>query len=364
MSAKMADMTHRATNPKAIILIPAYQPGRALVEATRQLLNAAFTVVVVDDGSGQEYMHIFDALDARVHILRHALNQGKGAALKTGYAYIRATFRKCIIVTADADGQHATIDIKKMVEAYPHHPHTLLLGTRTFEQSHVPFKSRFGNLLTRRVFSLITQQRLSDTQTGLRAFDDSLINMMLDVSGERFEYETNVLLACTSVGIEMVELPIRTIYVVSNDTSHFDPIKDSFAIYKELIKFASSSLISFGVDIVLFLILAHLTSPWGLMARVIFANVVARIVSASVNFTINRRLVFTHTTSFAKGALRYALLACGILVSNTFLLTFLTSVLGLRPFIAKVMTEVTLFLLSYIIQKKVVFVHQEARHAR
>lgn len=360
----MTGMIRHTTRPKAIILIPAYQPGRMLIDSTRQLLAADVSVVVVDDGSGQDYAHIFNALDTRVHVLRHGLNQGKGAALKTGYAYIRATFRRYIIVTADADGQHAVSDIKNMIDVYPHHPHTLLLGTRVFEQSHVPLKSRVGNTLTRKVFSLITQQRLSDTQTGLRAFDDSLVDMMLDVSGERFEYETNVLLACTNVGVDMVELPIQTIYVNRNDTSHFDPIRDSFAIYKELIKFASSSLLSFGIDFVLFLVLVQLTSSWELMASVMFANIVARVVSASVNFSVNRRLVFTHTTSFAKGALRYFLLACGILVGNTFLLTFLTSVVGIQPSVAKIITEITLFILSYVVQKKVVFVHQEARHAR
>lgn len=355
----MVHMTQEKA-PEPIILIPAYQPGQALVESTNQLLAAGFTIVVVDDGSEETYDSIFNALNDTVHVLSHEVNKGKGAALKTGYRYIQRVFKNYTIVTADSDGQHDIQDIKKMVQTYLLHPHTLLLGSRTFENTNVPLKSKLGNVLTRKIFSLITKKRLSDTQTGLRAFDDSLVDFMLDVSGDRFEYETNVLLACSREDIEMIELPIRTIYTNNNQSSHFDPIKDSWAIYKEIIKFASSSLLSFVIDFALFTLLVSLTSSWELAASVTFANIMARLVSASVNFTINRRLVFKHTTNFAKGVVQYVLLAVSILLANTLLLTLLTSVLFIAPLIAKIITEITLFTVSYLVQKNVVFAQKRA----
>lgn len=342
-----------------IILIPAYQPGQALVESTNQLCATRYTVVVVDDGSGLDYADIFHTLDKNVHIVRHATNKGKGTALKTGYQYIQNTFQNYVVVTADADGQHDVNDIKKMVQTYPLHPQTLLLGSRTFENKTVPLKSKVGNILTRKVLALVTKQQLGDTQTGLRAFDHNLMDFMRAVPGERFEYETNVLLACSREEVEIAELPIQTIYTNNNESSHFDPIKDSWAIYKEIAKFASSSLLAFGIDYGMFVMLLHFAGSWGLVSSVAFANIGARITSASVNFIVNRHLVFTHKSSLAKGAVQYFLLASGILLGNTILLTFLTSVLHVTPYIAKIVTEITFFCLSYMVQKHVIFVQKK-----
>lgn len=346
-------MNYVAADLKPVILIPAYQPGQALIKTTDLLQD--LTVVVVDDGSGADYRNVFAALGANVHVVHHATNKGKGAALKTGYRYIRSTFQHYIVVTADADGQHHVDDIKQMIQTYRLHPHTLLLGARTFESNAVPFKSKFGNVLTRNVLSLIMKQGLHDTQTGLRVFDESLTDFMLSVPGERFEYETNVLLACSKEGVDIVESPIQTIYLHNNQSSHFDPIKDSWAIYKEIFKFASSSLLAFVIDYSMFIVLLQLTGSWGLASSVAIANIVARITSASVNFTINRRLVFRHNDSFVKGFVQYSLLAGGVLLGNTIMLTSLIGVMNLAPYIAKIVTELTFFCISYIVQKNIVF---------
>lgn len=123
-----------------------------------------------------------------------------------------------------------------------------MLGVRKFEREDIPFRSKFGNILTRKILFLATRQNLSDTQTGLRAFDQSLIDEMLEIRGERYEYELNVLLYAIEKQIEIVETPIKTIYEDSNSSSHFNPLRDSLKIYKEILKFASSSIISFVVD--------------------------------------------------------------------------------------------------------------------
>ncbi|MDN5819677.1 MAG: bifunctional glycosyltransferase family 2/GtrA family protein [bacterium] len=352
-------MANKSPDTNYVVLIPAYQPGQSLIESTNKLIAAGgYEVVVVDDGGGLDYQPVFDQLDKKIHFIQHEVNQGKGAALKTGYNYIDANFKNYIIITADADGQHHITDIKKVAQAYHKHPGTLLLGSRTFEDREIPLRSRFGNVLTRKIFSLITNQEVRDTQTGLRAFDDSLTKFMIDIPGERFEYEMDVLLACSSQGVKIVELPIKTIYENNNETSHFNPIKDSISIYGQIIKFASSSLMSFGLDYVMFLALLHLTGHWHLAASVALANIGARLISASVNFAINKRLVFQHKGNLLKGLLSYAALAACILVANTILLTILTSTLGIAPYIAKIMTEVVLFFASYFVQKNLIFKRQ------
>ena len=345
--------TREATS--SVVLIPAYQPRQVLVDTTTQLLAVGLAVVVVDDGSGEEYQDVFSGLDERVHLVRHAINRGKGAALKTGIEYIEHIADRYVIITADADGQHAVSDVERIARAYRRHSHTLLLGSRTFEVDDIPLRSKFGNVLTRRIFSLLTHRRLNDTQTGLRAFDNDLVGFMLSVPGERFEYEMNVLLACSREGIEIVELPIKTIYENNNETSHFNPIKDSLAIYGQIIKFASSSLLAFGVDYMMFVLLLQLTSSWALATSVIFANTGARLVSASFNFTTNKKFVFCHKGTLAKSILSYALLAAVILLANTIFLTVLTSIFGIAPVLAKIITEIALFFASYFVQKNIIF---------
>lgn len=341
---------------KTIVLIPAYQPGQGLITSTQRLLKAGYEIVVVDDGSDTPFVDIFAKLDKRVQLVTHKQNKGKGAALKTGYKYIRNNFDNYVVVTADADGQHDVRDIEKVAQAYGEHPGALLLGSREFGQTHVPLKSRLGNTITRKVFALITHVKVNDTQTGLRAFDESLTDFMLDVEGERFEYEMNVLLACSRAGVEILELPIQTIYEAGNPTSHFNPITDSLAIYGQIAKFASSSLLSFVVDYLLFLTIMSLTKSWLLATSVLFANIVARIISASLNYTMNKRYVFHHEGSTVRSASSYAMLASGILVGNTLLLILLTNVFGVVAFVAKIVVEVVMFIVSYLVQKNLIFV--------
>ena len=356
MLGKIAIMTEKKL--QSIVLIPAYQPGEALLQSTQALLSTDFTIVVVDDGSGADYAHIFNRLDGRVRLIRHEKNRGKGAALKTGYQFIKDNFSDYVIITADADGQHKPADIQKLAAEYVAHPGELLLGSRTFSGDDVPLRSWFGNTLTRKIFALITKQTIGDTQTGLRAFDSSLTNFMLAVPGEHFEYETNVLLACSREGVAICETPIQTVYENNNQTSHFNPIKDSWIIYKEIFKFASSSLLSFLIDYGMFLLLISLTSSWSLAASVTFSNIAARFVSASVNFAVNKNLIFKHKGDVAKRALQYFVLATGILLGNTLLLNLLTGVLHVVPFAAKMITEIAFFFVSYAVQRNIIFKHK------
>jgi len=344
--------------PTHVVLIPAYEPGRALNDSVDQLIAVHFTVVVVDDGSGKEYQHVFDELDKSVHVIRQDINKGKGAALKKGLQYIRRTFSQFVVITADADGQHHVGDIKKMAQVYGRHPRRLLLGARTFENKNVPLRSKFGNVVTRKIFSLISKQSLHDTQTGLRAFDQDLIDFMMNVPGERFEYEMNVLLAVSREGIVIVELPIKTIYENNNENSHFQTVRDSWSIYREIIKFASSSIISFIIDYATFIVLLNMTDSWALASSVTFANIAARVISASFNFTMNKHFIFKHKGSLARGSFSYFLLASGILIGNTILLSILTGTFALNPYVSKIVTEVSLFFISYVIQKNIVFSEQ------
>lgn len=331
-----------------IVLIPAYCPDERLIELVHSLYLLDFTVVVVNDGSSPEQASIFAILSDRAMIVTHEQNKGKGAALKTGLSYIRRTFvAPYVVVSADADGQHSLEDIIAVCEVAQENPGCLILGSRKIGHE-APFRSYLGNNITRWVFRLSTGVNICDTQTGLRAFSYDLTPELLSIEGDRYEYEMNVLLQFSRLKIPMKEVPIQTIYLDGNDSSHFDPLRDSIRIYKKIIKFSESSLISFLVDYILFVILMACTG------MIIISNVMARIASATINFHLNRKYVFQSHVSVAMSAMKYMTLAVVVLFLNTCLLKLLT-IAGIPYMLAKVFTECFLFFFSWTFQKTVVF---------
>ena len=239
-----------------IVVIPAYQPDEKLLKTVAELRQkTAYTLIVVDDGSSPDRQPIFDKLEHDVTVLHHEVNRGKGAAMKTAFAYIQEHFPGDEgIVTVDADGQHLVPDIVRVSEDWAAHPDALVLGSRRFT-GNVPFKSRAGNAITRQVFRASTGVKVFDTQTGLRAFAVSRVPMMLEMHGDRYEYEINVLLYATRHRVPIREVPIETVYIEENASSHCHPVRDAWRIYKMILMFAASSLVAAVVDYVLVLLL-------------------------------------------------------------------------------------------------------------
>ncbi len=340
---------------KKIALIPAYEPDMILIRLLEQLAEAGMEAVVVDDGSGSEYSDVFDKASSLAVILRHHENRGKGRALKTGLAYIRENYESdAVIVTVDADGQHRVEDAGMLCEVVIKQPEALVLGSRKFKKD-VPLRSRFGNAITRFVCRHFTGLKVYDTQTGLRAFHMDRISHLLGISGERYEYEMNMLLEFTRKQIPIREVEIETIYIDNNSSSHFDTVWDSYRVYKELLKFSASSLIGFLIDYTLYGLLLLLTG------NIRTANIGARIVSATANYAINRRYVFESSSGIIKSAVSYFILAAVILAGNTVVLSFLVNTAGLHRMLAKILTEIIFFMLSWTVQRFVIFGKKEIK---
>lgn len=338
---------------KKIVLIPAYCPDKKLVELVKTLHEMELTIIVVNDGSKAEHEPIFTAVSQWARVLVHENNRGKGAALKTGIEYIKNTFDvPYVIVTADADSQHMPKDILMVCEKAQEKTGCLILGSRIIGKD-APLRSRMGNGITRVVFRLATGMKIYDTQTGLRAFSSGLTDYMLSVEGERYEYEMNVLLHLRQQKINAEELPIKTVYLDNNSSSHFHPVRDSFKIYKEILKFSASSFLSFLIDYGLFCALMALTG------MTVLSNVLARIVSAAVNFSLNRSFVFGSRAHILKSAVKYFLLAVVVLVFNTCILKLLIAA-GLPYMLAKIFTETVMFFFSWTVQKLLIFKEAKA----
>ena len=336
------------------ILIPAYKPDDKLVALTDQLLtHDDLKLVVVDDGSGEAFRPVFEALYKRVTLISYPDNKGKGGALKTGIRYIMDHMPECErLVTADADGQHRYADIRRVLDKSEEMPGALVLGSRAFD-GDVPLRSRFGNAMTRQVFAIASGVKVRDTQTGLRGFDRDGMRLFVDVPGDRYEYEINMLLTAARAEMPIYEVTIETVYLNDNESSHFNPLKDSLRIYACILKFACSSLICFGIDYVLFQLLrTFIPLTW-------VSNLLARIVSASVNFTLNKKLVFKGNEKTLPAVLKYAALAVFIYLIDTAILALLYEKLGWSRYVVKIISGLLGYLISFSVQGRIVYRKQK-----
>ncbi len=338
-----------------MIVIPAYQPDEKLTGVVDALIERTnFPIVIVDDGSRDDCQPLFADLDRReqVTVLHHEVNRGKGAAMKTAFQYI---YDHCPdaegVITVDADGQHLPDDVLRVAEAFRSHQDALVTGSRRFT-GNVPFKSRAGNAITRFVFAISTGVKVYDTQTGLRAFSRDNIPRMLALKGDRYEYEISQLLYCCREMIPIVEVPIETVYIEDNASSHFRALRDGWRIYKMILMFVSSSFLSFLFEYILFLLLTWLTKSWSI--SLLFATAVSRVLSSILNYSLNKRLVFEsdNRTSF----LRYVVLAVFIFGVHFGLLYLFTTICGIPKWIAYIIVQLIVYPMSFVLQRKFVFV--------
>ena len=342
------------------VLIPAYQADARLPRLILELHRAdpSSKIVVVDDGSGQKFSDIFEAsATAGAHVISYEHNRGKGYALREGFTWIRdvaGDSRECV-VTADADGQHTLNDIFRVGRTCTDTGKSVL-GVREFV-GHVPARSRIGNTATSALFWLATGWKLKDTQTGLRAFPVALLPELLKVQGDRYEYELRVLLHLAKFRHPVTQIPIEPIYEAGNPTSHFRPLQDSARIWAPLLKFAASSGVATVIDYVLVLVLNALTGA------LFFPVIAARLVSASVNFAMNRRVFEATGVSLRRSALRYAALAVAVVAGSYTMLAVLTGI-GMPLWIAKIIADTTMYLVSYSAQSRYVFAPAQDQSAK
>ncbi|GIO14537.1 glycosyl transferase [Cohnella xylanilytica] len=334
------------------ILIPSYEPDERLLSLIRDLKEVSDApILIVDDGSGEAYRGIFEsAKEAGCTVLTHPVNQGKGRALKTGFDYVRKHGDPDGVVCADSDGQHLPNDIMRISNAVVENRRRIVLGSRQFT-GNVPLRSRFGNSATRMVYAAATGTAVQDTQTGLRGYSSDMLDWLSRVPGERFEYEMNMLLEAPAAGYEIVEVPIDTVYLEGNQSSHFRPLADSARIYWPFLKFCASSGFAAALDFVLLLLLQWATS------NLLLSVVGARICSSIVNYSVNRRLVFARDGESAvrRSMPRYFTLVLLILLLNYAVLRLLHETAGLPLAAAKIVTEAALFAVSYAAQRKFVY---------
>lgn len=348
---------------RPIVIIPALNPDEKLITLVENLKKLELQVVIVNDGSDPEHINIFETLKSNYacDVCHHRKNRGKGAALKTGIQYTALNYpESCGYVTADADGQHTADDIFEIAVYMEQHLNSLILGTRDFRQKGIPFKSYLGNHITSFVYFLSTGKRCDDTQTGLRGIPKKFKALCLSVPGDKYEYEMNMLLEMGRKKIPFICVPIDTIYLENNASSHFNPVKDSILIYFNILKYSLSSFFSAVADLTLFTVFANLIFGTGTVG-ILASTVMARLMSGTMNFTINKFWVFKSKRHSVNEAIGYfTLFGCQMMLS--WILVSGLSSLPLNLTLIKTIVDTGLFFISYQIQKNFIFNEKEERN--
>lgn len=351
------------------VVLPSLDPDDKLITVIDGLLETGFTdIILVNDGSKPENLHYFEtaATHPEVHLLHHEVNRGKGAALKTAFTWFLENRPDAAgVVTVDGDNQHHPADTKACSEQMMR-SNKVVLGCRDFSLPHVPPRSRMGNNITCGVFKIMVGMTISDTQTGLRAIPTHAVKAFLTVKGDRFEYETNMLLAMKEQCIDFEEVKIRTVYIEENKSSHFRAVRDSWRIYKLILahffRYTLSSLLSAVVDEGVFTLLSWLlqNTLTGLLLTAV-PTITARVVSSLLNFFVNKKVVFHSNVGTGKAMLRYYALAIPMLLAQLGLthgVYLLFSISGSQTVLRAViyaMIMVVLYFASFMIQQRWVF---------
>ncbi len=351
------------------VVLPSLDPDKKLLGVIEGLIQAGFDdIILVNDGSREENLPFFQAAAAhpQVQLLHHPHNRGKGAALKTAFDwFLKNRPHQLGVVTVDGDGQHHPEDTAACAQRLLQSS-AIVLGVRDFSLPQVPWRSRWGNRITSLVFRLFVGMKLSDTQTGLRAIPTALLPAVTAISGDRFEYETNMLLEMKSQGLPFLEQKIRTVYIEENQSSHFRAVRDSWRIYKLILahffRYTLSSLGCFLVDEGLFLLLGWLLAPvLSGFALTAVPTAAARLFSSLLNFFVNKRLVFQKNGELLKDISRYYLLALPIALAQMGLSYGTFRLLGIGPAqtvlrgVIYGIVMALLFLVSFMVQKNWVF---------
>ena len=347
------------------VVLPSLNPSDKFDGVVNGLLEAGFRqIVIVDDGSREDCKGHFAAAAEHPEctVLTHPVNRGKGAALKTAFAWIlEHRPGDAGAVTIDGDGQHLTGDILRCAQALEEN--TMVLGCRDFSGDQVPARSRMGNRITSLVFRLLCGMAVSDTQTGLRAFPMSLLPQLTAVRGERFDYETNMLLELSRRGVKLKEVPIETVYEDGNGESHFRPVVDSIRIYRFILLYALSSLIGSLTDLFAFYVFRRLLDKYapGMAdaVAVLISTAGARAISSFMNFNLNREVVFRGQGSYGRAMLRYYCLCIPQMLVSAGLVSLLArladSGAGFLTTVLKFIVDTLLFFISFRIQQRWVF---------
>lgn len=337
-----------------ILVIPAYNPDHKLTDLLTDLIPKWHgPILVVDDGS--EDKTVFKEIPKiRVKQLVHYVNMGKGRALKTAFNYGLDKYPHAIgFVQVDCDGKYVAKDVLNIAEKLEENPNKLVLGMRDLDSENLPYEMKWGYKFFTKVMNLTFDLDIHDSQSGLRAIPREYAIACLNIPGDRYEFDVNVLLNSKNNDVDIIEEQIETIYIEEDKETHFKPLIESIHVANAIIRFAASSGACSILD--LFLYSFFSTGVFTGSYSILLATFSARLISSTLSFLINRKMVFKADKGDIKTKEKFFLLEVGIMVSSAVFVYLLSLFIPLPSLIIKLFVDFMLWFANYYIQRTWVF---------
>ena len=217
------------------VCIPVFNNPRTINKVIEDCLeNTSFPIWIIDDGSDTSVEQSLSAKSqeafksGRLKIIRHPENLGKGAAIRTAIeACVVAGFTH--LLTLDGDGQHLVSEISKLVALAQRHPWDLIIGARKLAADEVPGISKFGRKFSNFWVNFETDQKISDSQSGMRLYP--LLHLQtMGFWTRHYDFEIEVLIRLLWKGVRIREADIEVYYPPSGRVSHFRKFRDNLRI--------------------------------------------------------------------------------------------------------------------------------------
>ncbi|HEU5014599.1 MAG TPA: glycosyltransferase family 2 protein [Roseiflexaceae bacterium] len=253
-SAQTAEWSFQPSVSPTVALIPAYNEERfigSLVLAVRAYVDQ---VVVIDDGSRDRTIAIAKLAGATV--IQHQVNQGKAAAVNTGFAYVRQ-FKPSAVVMLDGDGQHCADDIPQVLEPVVDGSADIVVGSRFMEvKSDIPAYRQVGQHSLTLATNLASGVRISDSQSGYRAFSARALEELSFGQGG-FSIESEMQFQAREHSLRVIEVPIKVIYA---ERAKRNPFKHGMQVVNSIVRMVGQTrpLVYFGLAGVTLFILGTL----------------------------------------------------------------------------------------------------------
>lgn len=360
-----------------LVVIPSYNPDTRLIRLLENLkrqqndcscssgescLPSSFDIVIVDDGSDRQCSPIFEEAEEKYgcRILRHAVNLGKGRALKTAFNYFLMTYRDAIgVVTVDSDGQYDAEDVLACVKKFEENPNSLVIGNRQFDDQTEPKRNRMLNTLACRMLKAMCGIGVSDSQTGLRGIPAEFVRHLMNVPGERFDFELNMLMESKQENIRVEEIPIKSVDGDSCSVDTLHSLSYLWNISKRFLKFAASSISCFMIDITAFTFFVFLFKRYSLPGFILWATILSRVLSSLANYLLNRHFVFANPRTkhkYSKATIvKYYMAEAGEMLLSAVLVSVIYRWIGTLETLIKIVVDGTLFFINYPVQQFWVF---------
>ncbi len=216
--------------PNFSILIPSYNEARTIGHIVADLVHRGFIVYVVDDGSSDDTARLAHAEGAVV--VKHRKNMGKGASLREGFRHIVKKGFDAVIIM-DGDGQHLSSDIGNFIEKMDVTGADIVIGNRMLDVSSMPKERKHTNRFMSYLISLISGQRVPDSQCGYRLIKREVLEK-ISLEASNYEIESEMIIRSSRAGFKIESVPIKTIY--RDEKSRVNPVVDTLRFIAFVIK--------------------------------------------------------------------------------------------------------------------------------